>query len=45
MAYYVCILKIAPDYELNELGVGKEILMKAISKSSGREVSKLRLDF
>lgn len=42
MAYYFSILKIAPDYELNELGVGKEILMKAISKSTGRTEKKLR---
>ena len=41
MAYYVCILKIAPDYEVNELGIGKEILLKAISKSCGRDIRKL----
>ncbi len=40
-AYYFCILKIAPDYEQNDLGVGKEILKKAISQSSGRDISKI----
>jgi hypothetical protein len=30
------VIKIGPDYEKNELGVGKEILIKAISKSCGK---------
>jgi DNA ligase 1 len=44
-SYYFCILKIAPDYEGNDLGVGKEILMKALASSSGREVKKIREEF
>jgi hypothetical protein len=35
-AYYFCTLKIAPLYEQNELGIGREILMKSISKSCGQ---------
>jgi len=44
-SYYFCILKIAPDYEVNELGIGKEILLKAISKSCGREVRQLSKEY
>ena len=28
--YYFCILRIAPDYEHNELGIGKEIIKKSL---------------
>ena len=39
MAYYFCILKVAPDYELNELGIGREIIIKIISSISGRSAT------
>ncbi len=32
ITYYFCILRLAPDYANIELGVGNEILLKAISK-------------
>jgi hypothetical protein len=32
MAYFLCVLRLAPDYENIEIGIGNEILMKAISK-------------
>ncbi|EAS02727.1 DNA ligase I, ATP-dependent protein (macronuclear) [Tetrahymena thermophila SB210] len=41
-AYMFCILKIAPDYESNELGVGREILQKAISNCCGKSVTQIR---
>ncbi|KAL4498447.1 hypothetical protein ABPG72_013253 [Tetrahymena utriculariae] len=41
-AYMFCILKIAPDYESNELGVGREILQKAISNCCGKTVTQIR---
>jgi len=43
LAYYFCILKIAPDYEpQNMLGIGNEILVKAIAKASGRSEKQIR---
>lgn len=33
--YWLSVLKVGPDYERYELGIGKEILMKSISKSCG----------
>lgn len=40
--YWLSILKIGPDYERYELGIGKEILMKAISKSCGMSEKQIR---
>lgn len=40
--YWLSILKIGPDYEKNELGIGKEILLKAISKSCGMSEKQIR---
>ena len=37
-AYFLCILKIAPDYKSLELGVGNETIMKAIASSCGKSV-------
>lgn len=44
-AYMFCILKIAPDYEPNELGVGRETLQKAISTCCGKSVTQIRDSF
>jgi len=35
-AYFFCILKIAPDYEHNELGIGDSLILEALEKSTGR---------
>lgn len=42
MTYYLCILKIAPDYVPSELGIGNEILTKSISKITGRSEKQIR---
>lgn len=34
--YYFAILKIAPDYELNELGIGDSLLKKVLQTSTGK---------
>jgi DNA ligase-1 len=44
-AYWLSVIKIGPDYEKNELGVGKEILTKAISKSCGKSEKQIRDSF
>ena len=41
-AYYFCILKLAPDYENLQMGVGVGILVKCIGRVSGRSVITLR---
>ncbi|EGR33971.1 hypothetical protein IMG5_028790 [Ichthyophthirius multifiliis] len=41
-AYMFCILKVAPDYEQNELGIGQEILLKAISTCSGKTPKQIK---
>ena len=45
MAYYLCILKTAPDYVPSELGIGNEILTKSISKVTGRSEKQIRDSF
>jgi len=45
MTYYLCILKTTPDYVPSELGVGNEILMKSISKITGRSEKQIRDNF
>ena len=42
MTYYLCILKIAPDYVPSELGIGNEIMTKSISKITGRSEKQIR---
>lgn len=39
---YLCINRIAPEYEGTELGVGESILIKAIGQSTGRELKKIK---
>jgi hypothetical protein len=34
--YYLCVLKLSPDYDNRELGIGGGILVKAISRVCGR---------
>jgi len=40
--YWLSIVKCGPEYEKNELGIGKEILMKAVSRACGSSVSQIR---
>lgn len=40
--YWLSIIKCGPEYEKNELGIGKEILMKAVARSCGSTVSIIR---
>lgn len=41
-AYLLSVIKLGPDYEKQELGIGKEILTKAISKSCGKSEKQIR---
>lgn len=43
-AVYLCINRIAPEYEGTELGVGESILIKAIGTSTGRELKKIKTE-
>lgn len=42
MTYYLCILKLTPDYIPSELGIGNEILVKSVAKISGRSEKQIR---
>ncbi|CAF1328207.1 unnamed protein product [Rotaria magnacalcarata] len=42
---YLCVNKVAPDYDGIELGIGETIIMKAIADSTGRTVEQLKLDY
>ncbi|CAO3611023.1 unnamed protein product [Cunninghamella blakesleeana] len=42
---YMCINKLCPDYEGLELGIGESLLMKAIAKSTGRNMQVLKADY
>jgi len=42
MAYYFCVNKIGPDYETEELGLGKENLKKSIQKACGISETTIR---
>lgn len=39
---YLCLNKLAPDYEGLELGVGDMVLMKAISQATGQSVDSIK---
>ncbi|XP_067124516.1 DNA ligase 1 isoform X2 [Centruroides vittatus] len=41
---YLCLNKVAPDFEGIELGIGDMVLMKAISQATGRTVDKIKAD-
>lgn len=42
MCYYLCILKVTPDYVPSETGIGNEILVKTVSKITGRSEKQIR---
>lgn len=42
---YLCVNKVAPDYDGIELGIGETIIIKAIADSTGRTVEQLKLDY
>ncbi len=42
---YLCVNKVAPDYDGIELGIGETIILKAIADSTGRTVEQLKLDY
>ncbi len=42
MTYYLCTLRLAPDYLDKELGIGDTIIIKTIGKTSGRTDKQVR---
>lgn len=43
-ALYLCINRIAPDYDGIELGIGESVLMKAVAEATGRTLAKIKQD-
>lgn len=41
---YLCLNKLAPAYEGIELGIGENILMKAVAESTGRSLQQIKCD-
>lgn len=41
---YLCLNKLAPAYEGIELGIGENILMKAVAESTGRSLQQIKVD-
>ncbi|XP_042905929.1 DNA ligase 1 isoform X2 [Parasteatoda tepidariorum] len=41
---YLCLNRIAPEYEGIELGVGDMVLMKAVAQATGRTLDKIRAE-
>lgn len=39
---YLCLNKLAPDYEGLELGVGESLILKALAEATGRKVAQLK---
>ena len=42
---YLCVNKVAPEYEGIGLGIGETIIIKAIADSTGRTAEQLKLDY
>ena len=40
--YWLSIVKCGPEYESNQLGVGKEILMKSVARACGSSTTMIR---
>ncbi|GAA5927468.1 hypothetical protein JCM1841_000934 [Sporobolomyces salmonicolor] len=45
MAVYLCINRLAPEYESLELGIGESLLMKAIGESCGRTLAQVKTEY
>lgn len=41
---YLCLNKLAPDYEGIELGVGETLILKAVAEATGRSVEHIKSD-
>ncbi|GAA6053890.1 hypothetical protein JCM3770_005319 [Rhodotorula araucariae] len=44
-AVYLCINRLAPEYESLELGIGESLLMKAIGESCGRTLAQVKAEY
>ncbi|KPV73055.1 uncharacterized protein RHOBADRAFT_38714 [Rhodotorula graminis WP1] len=42
---YLCINRLAPEYESLELGIGESLLMKAIGESCGRTLAQVKAEY
>ncbi|GAA6024482.1 hypothetical protein JCM11491_004831 [Sporobolomyces phaffii] len=42
---YLCINRLAPEYESLELGIGESFLMKAIGKACGRTLAQVKAEY
>lgn len=42
---YLCVNKLAPEYQGIKLGVGESIIMKAIGEATGRTMTALKADY
>ncbi|GAA5982650.1 hypothetical protein JCM10908_006733 [Rhodotorula pacifica] len=42
---YLCINRLAPEYESIELGIGESLLMKAIGESCGRTLAQVKAEY
>lgn len=45
LLFYFCIVKLSPDYEGLETGIGHEQLLKAVAKSTGKSAKQIREQF
>lgn len=44
LAVYLCLNKLAPDYQGVELGVGESLLVKALAEATGRTPDKIKAE-